>query len=64
MSDSAKGLLVIVFVLSIFVGYIFNVIELFKCNFEPIGKAEIVRTIGVFVPPIGVVAGYIDIEDK
>ena len=64
MSDAVKGLLIIIFVLGTFVGYIFNVVELFKCDFEPIGKAEVVRTIGVFMPPVGIIAGYIDIEDS
>lgn len=33
-----------------------------SCNWEPIGKAEIVYTIGVFGP--GIIIGWLDIEDK
>ena len=33
------------------------------CNWEPIGKAEIVYTVGTFTGA-GVVIGYLNIEDK
>jgi len=33
------------------------------CNWEPIGKAEIVYTVGAFTGT-GVVIGYINIKDK
>jgi hypothetical protein len=33
------------------------------CNWEPIGKAEIVYTVGTFTGA-GVVIGYLGIEDK
>jgi len=33
------------------------------CNWEPVGKAEAVYTIGTFTG-LGVVIGYLDIEDK
>lgn len=34
-----------------------------KCNWEPIGKAEIVYTIAAFTP-VGCIVGWIDIKDK
>jgi hypothetical protein len=34
-----------------------------KCNWEPIGKAEIIYTGSVFTG-LGCIVGYIDIEDK
>jgi hypothetical protein len=34
-----------------------------KCNWDPIGKAEIIYTASVFTG-LGCVVGYIDIEDK
>jgi len=37
--------------------------KMFTCNWEPIGKAEVVYTIGTF-SGAGVVIGYFDIEDK
>lgn len=33
------------------------------CNWEPVGKAEAVYTIGTFTG-LGIVIGYLDIEDK
>lgn len=33
------------------------------CNWEPVGKAEILYTVGTF-SGAGVVFGYFDIEDK
>ena len=33
------------------------------CNWEPVGKAEIVYTVGTFTGA-GVVIGYLSIEDK
>lgn len=44
-------------------GYISNLIELTKTDFEAPYKAEIIRTTGVIIPPIGVVLGYVKIED-
>jgi|TARA_R110000765_G_scaffold30165_2_gene71469 hypothetical protein len=44
-------------------GWILNIIELLKCDFEPSYKEEVIRTVGVFVPPIGFVCGYIEISD-
>ena len=64
MSEVLKIVLGLTLIVSMFLGYIFNAVALFKCDFEPIGKAEVIRTIGVFVPPLGVIAGYMDIEDK
>jgi hypothetical protein len=39
------------------------VYKMITCNWEPIGKAEILYTVGVF-SGCGVVIGYLDIEDK
>lgn len=44
------------------IGEIRCIYKAVSCNWEPIGKAEIVYTIGVFGP--GVIIGYLDIEDK
>ena len=39
------------------------IIKAFKCNWEPIGKAEIIYT-GSALTGLGAVVGWIDIEDK
>lgn len=44
-------------------GYISNLVSLFGTDFEAPYKAEIIRGVGVFVPPVGIIAGYVDIQD-
>lgn len=39
-------------------GYFRNIYHLTNCDFNPDYKCEIITTIGIIVPPIGVVAGY------
>ena len=45
------------------IGEIRCIYKMLTCNWEPIGKAEVVYTVGVFTG-LGSVIGYIDIEDK
>lgn len=45
------------------VGEIKCIIKMVQCNWEPIGKAEVIYTVGVFTGT-GAVIGYLDIEDK
>lgn len=42
-------------------GYVKNVIRLIECDFNPSYKAETIRIIGVCVPPVGAVVGYINV---
>ncbi len=44
-------------------GEIRCIYKMCTCNWEPIGKAEIVYTVGTFTGA-GVVIGYLSIEDK
>jgi len=44
-------------------GYGRCVYKMCTCNWEPVGKAEIVYTVGTFTG-LGVVIGYLEIEDK
>ena len=55
--------LYIALIIFLFVGEIKCIIKAFKCNWEPIGKAEAVYTIAAFTP-LGGIVGYINIEDK
>ena len=52
----------LVIVLS-FVGWIRCIYKACTCNWDPIGKAEVVYTIGSLTG-LGVIIGYINIEDK
>lgn len=59
---NAVFIIVIIFVFGI-IGYIRCIYKMFTCNWEPIGKAEVVYTVGTFTG-LGVVIGYMNIEDK
>jgi hypothetical protein len=53
-----------VFGLALIGGWCMNVYKLVaQCDFEDPYKCEFIRTIGIFVPPVGGVAGYFDIEE-
>jgi hypothetical protein len=56
-------LLPIIFIGAVILGEILCIYKAVKCNWEPIGKAEIIYTAGIFTP-LGPVIGYINIEDK
>lgn len=45
------------------VGYVRCVVKVFECNWEPIGKAEILYT-GGLLTGLGGIIGWFDIEDK
>jgi hypothetical protein len=45
------------------VGEVKCIIKAFQCNWEPIGKAEIIYT-GSSLTGLGAVVGWIDVEDK
>lgn len=47
-----------------FIGYIMNLIAFFRCDFGPNYKTEMIRGVGIVVPFVGAVTGYITIEDK
>lgn len=56
------ALIVLILLLSA-IGEIKCIIKMVNCNWEPVGKAEIIYTAGTFTG-LGVVIGYLDIEDK
>jgi hypothetical protein len=45
------------------IGEIRCIIKVIKCNWEPIGKAEIIYTASMCTG-LGAIVGWIDIEDK
>lgn len=63
MKTNWSFLIVIAFVITAFVGEVKCIIKAFNCNWEPVGKAELVYTIAS-VTGLGCVVGYIDIKDK
>ena len=44
-------------------GWFANIYKLTKYDFDVPLKAEVVRTVGIVVFPVGIVMGYMDIED-
>lgn len=57
------ALFIVAFIIASMVGYVFNIVKLTKCDFEPNYNAEVCRAIGVFVPPAGAIMGYVTIKD-
>ena len=53
----------IVFLIAAFVGQVKCIIKMVECNWDPIGKAEIVYTIGTF-SGAGPIIGYLNIKNK
>jgi len=49
--------------LFLLIGYVKCVIKVIDCNWNPIGKAEIIYTAGIFTG-LGGIIGWIEIEDK
>lgn len=63
MRDGTAIIATLALMIAIGYGYFNNLYELAHTDFESPYKAEVYRTVGVFVPPVGVILGYIDIED-
>ena len=60
MKTGIVGLLIIIVLI---VGEVKCIIKALQCNWEPIGKAEAVYTVGS-ITGVGAIVGYLDIEDK
>ena len=52
-----------IFGLFLSIGWVINLTKLANCDFEPPYKAEIIHGIGVFVPPVGMVVGLLDLGE-
>jgi hypothetical protein len=53
----------ILLLILVVVGEIKCIVKAVNCNWEPIGKAEVIYTVSAFTG-LGVIIGYMDIEDK
>lgn len=56
-------LVYITIVVGTIVGEVKCIIKAVNCNWEPIGKAEVIYTAAAFTG-LGSIIGYVDIEDK
>lgn len=57
------GFAVVIFVPFAIYGYINNIAKLSKLDFEKPYEAEVLRAVGI-IPPIGIVMGYIKLEEE
>jgi hypothetical protein len=64
-TNTAVGIWLVQLVICIvgFIGYVKCIYKMVDCNWEPVGKAEILYTAGTFTGA-GCVIGYFNIEDK
>ncbi len=54
----------LILVLAISVGWAMNMYKAVAvCDYEPIGRCELVRILGVFVVPLGGIVGYLDLGE-
>jgi hypothetical protein len=58
-----KVVLSVSLVVALITGEIKCIIKAVRCNWEPIGKAEVIYTAAA-VTGLGSIVGYIDIQDK
>lgn len=58
-----KSLVTFILWVALIVGYIRCVVKFIECDFNPIGKAEVVYGVGI-VTGLGSIIGYLNIEDK
>jgi hypothetical protein len=42
-------------------GWWMNIVAIMDCDFETPFKAETIRIVGIFVAPVGCVAGWVDL---
>ena len=58
-----KTLIQLAIIIILLVGEVKCIIKAINCNWEPIGKAEVIYTAAVFTG-FGSIVGYFNIEDK
>lgn len=60
---NGKIIIIVAIYAALIIGEIRCIVKAVKCNWEPIGKAEIVYTAAACTG-LGMIVGYIDIEDN
>ena len=40
-------------------GWVMNIVKVFGSSFDPIAGQVVLRVVGIFVPPLGAVMGYL-----
>ena len=62
-SGCVAGLIYLAISVLLLVGEVKCIIKMINCNWDPVGKAEVLYTLGTFTG-LGSIIGWIDIEDK
>ena len=62
-SGCVAGLIYLAISVLLLVGEVKCVIKMINCIWDPVGKAEVLYTVGTFTG-LGSIIGWIDIEDK
>jgi len=57
------GLIALLLIATAGIGYVSNVVRLVTSDFEAPYKNEATRIVGALLPPVGMVVGYINIDD-
>lgn len=64
MSEVFVGaLLGLILTVAIFYGYVSNAVQFFELDFQAPYRAEVLRGVGLFIPPVGIFEGYMTIKD-
>ncbi len=63
MREKTSGYLSILIYLLLLYGWFANIYKLTKYDFDVPLKAEVVRFVGIPVFPMGIILGYMDLED-
>lgn len=63
MKNLIIPLIYVAIVVACIVGEVKCIVKAVQCNWEPIGKAEVVYTVSALTG-VGFIVGYIDIKDK
>ena len=58
-----KNIIKLIFIILMLIGEVRCIVKVFKCNWNPIGKAEILYT-GSALTGLGAFVGYINIKDE
>lgn len=58
------GCFALLLVLGMGVSWCLNVYKLVTLDFEPSYKAEVVRAVGVFVPPVSYVCAWVEFDEE
>jgi hypothetical protein len=42
-----------------FFSWVYNIIQFFGCDFDPIGKEEVLKGLGMFIAPLSMITAWI-----